>query len=81
MKPKTINGKKITGRMFATLVVTYVNGINKGVVPNIENAWSYVCKNECQKALQDSLEKFDEEFKASFETRYPLYEDELRELF
>jgi hypothetical protein len=62
IKAKTLNGKRITGSMFADLVVNYVNGINKGVVPNIENAWSYVCKNECQKALQESLEKFEEDF-------------------
>lgn len=67
--------------MFADLVVNYVNGINKGVVPNIESAWSYVCKNECQKALQESLEMFEEEFKNSFEIWVPLYEDELWELF
>jgi len=67
--------------MFADLTINYVNGINKGVVPNIESAWSYVCKNECQKALQESLELFEEEFKNSFEIRVPLYEDELRELF
>jgi hypothetical protein len=30
-----------------------------------------------QKALQESLDLFDEEFKNSFENRYPLYEDEL----
>jgi len=33
--------------MFADLCINYVTGINKGVVPNIESAWSYVCKNEC----------------------------------
>jgi len=81
IKPKTLNGKRITGSMFADLTINYVNGINKGVVPNIESAWSYVCKNECQKALQESLELFEEEFKNNFEIRVPLYEDELRELF
>lgn len=67
--------------MFADLIQNYVTGINQGVVPNIENAWSYVCKNECQKALQEALELFEDEFKNSFEIRVPLYEDELRELF
>jgi len=47
IKPKTLNGKRITGSMFADLAINYVNGINKGVVPNIENAWSYLCKNQC----------------------------------
>lgn len=47
IKAKTLNGKWISGSMFADLTINYVNGINKGIVPNIENAWSYVCKNEC----------------------------------
>lgn len=25
-------------------------------MPNIENAWTYVCKSECRKALEQTLD-------------------------
>ena len=81
VKPKTLNGKKLNGEMLAHLTQNYVEAVNKGVVPNIENAWSYVCKNECQKGLQEALSLFEEEFRNEFEMRVPLYEDELREVY
>jgi len=37
--------------MFTSLIQNYVKAINDGAVPNIENAWSYICKNECLKAV------------------------------
>jgi len=42
-----MHGKKLNGEMLFNLALNYVNCINKGVVPNIESAWSYICKNEC----------------------------------
>jgi len=42
-----MNGKKLNGAMLAGLVENYVEAVNQGAVPNIENAWSYLCKNEC----------------------------------
>ncbi len=29
----------------------YIEAINKGSLPNVENAWHYVCKSESDKAL------------------------------
>lgn len=47
IRPKTIiNGQKLSGTMFAGLIRSYVEAINKGAVPSIENAWSYISKNE-----------------------------------
>ena len=39
VKPKMLNGKKLSGPMLATLAHSYVNSINNGAVPNIESAW------------------------------------------
>jgi hypothetical protein len=50
IKPKMMYGKKLNGEMLFNLSLSYVDAINKGAVPNIETAWSYICKNECQKA-------------------------------
>jgi len=50
-----LNGKKLNGSMMVTLAQSYVQSINNGVVPNIENAWNYICKSECGKAVEESL--------------------------
>eukprot|EP00826_Nyctotherus_ovalis_P014179 TRINITY_DN13925_c0_g2_i1.p1 TRINITY_DN13925_c0_g2~~TRINITY_DN13925_c0_g2_i1.p1 ORF type:complete len:340 (-),score=85.66 TRINITY_DN13925_c0_g2_i1:65-1084(-) len=43
MKVKMLNGKRLDGEMLCDLARNYVEALNKGVVPNIENAWSYIC--------------------------------------
>ena len=43
MRPKKLNGRNLTGEMFAGLIVSYVEAINGGNVPAIESAWSYIC--------------------------------------
>ena len=43
----TLNGVQLNGEMFISLTKNYLSAINDGAVPNIENAWSYLCKNEC----------------------------------
>ena len=59
MKPKKINGKNLSGMMLAGLTRTYTNTINQGAIPNIEDAWTYICKNESYKACQQSIEKYE----------------------
>ena len=44
--------------MVANLAQQYVHAINCGTVPNIEHAWVYISKQECQKALEKALEMF-----------------------
>ena len=41
--------------MLVEVCKAYTNAINKGSLPNIENAWTYVKKNEAQKALELSI--------------------------
>lgn len=59
IKPKKLHGKSLNGEMLFNLACSYVEAINKGAVPNIETAWSYLCKNQCQKAAFDAQECFD----------------------
>lgn len=47
MRPKTLHGKRLNGEMLFNLTNSYIEALNKGVVPNIESAWSYICRNEC----------------------------------
>lgn len=43
VKPKVLNGRYITGEMFLELCLAYTEAINKGSVPCIESAWTYLC--------------------------------------
>jgi hypothetical protein len=54
IKPKTFNKKVLTGDMYLNMINSFIEAINKGAVPNIENTWSSMCKVECQKALEIS---------------------------
>lgn len=51
MKPKTLNGQKLSGSLYLSMLSSYVGAINEGAVPNIENAWNYMCQEQCQKVL------------------------------
>jgi hypothetical protein len=78
MKPKRLNGKNLNGDMFAGLVKSYVHAINNGAVPNIENAWTYICKNECAKACESALETYNKVLKESLYGKLPLPMEELK---
>ena len=53
---KTVVGKDVTGRMFINLAKCYVEAINKGGVPVIENAVDYITKVENEKAKERAFE-------------------------
>lgn len=44
IKPKTLNGNTINGKILIELAQSYVESINKGAVPNIENAWNNITR-------------------------------------
>ena len=58
MRAKEVNGKAITGPILLNLAMKYVEAFNTGSVPNIETAWTYICKNESQKALMQARSQF-----------------------
>ena len=47
--------------MLLELATAYTSAINEGSVPNIENAWSYVCQNECNRAIEESIQYYNKE--------------------
>ncbi|KAL4496242.1 hypothetical protein ABPG72_012979 [Tetrahymena utriculariae] len=55
IKPKIINGKALNGQQLVEICKAYIQAINKGTLPNIENAWNYMCKNESIKAMDECL--------------------------
>lgn len=81
VKPKKINGKPLNGTMFWNLLTSYVEAINKGAIPSIESSWAYICKNECQKALDESYDIFQRELAKEMEVGGPYEEQELKDCF
>ena len=55
---KTLNGTELSGEMLANLLVSYISAMNSGVVPTIENAWSYICKNQNSMAFEESKQVY-----------------------
>lgn len=51
-RPKTLKEKFLNGSMLVELSKVYIEAINQGGVPNIDNAWKYIVKNESYKNLQ-----------------------------
>ncbi len=81
MKPKMLNGKKLTGEMLLGIAESYVSAINKGAVPNIESAWSYICKTECLKALNEAEQIFDRVMDDQVMMKLPMDEPVLKEYY
>jgi chromosome segregation ATPase len=80
VKPKVLNGKALNGEMFCNLMHNYVEAINRGAVPVIENAWSFLCKNECGRAVGNAINNYDKSMNAKFVCKMPIDEDELKKL-
>jgi hypothetical protein len=81
IKPKSLNGRKLNGEMLYNLANSYVQAINTGAVPSIESSWSYICKNQCQKAVEESYSIFEKNFMENFNRHAPVYDAELKEFY
>jgi hypothetical protein len=68
----------LNGEMIMTLCDSYVRAINNGAVPNIENAWTYVCKDECYKAGSKAFESYEKTLKELIGSKIPTTNDELK---
>ena len=58
IKPKTFNGKILSGPMLVDLLESVVNAINEGAIPVIENSWNYIASNELLKSIRENTEYF-----------------------
>lgn len=81
IKPKQLNSKPLNGEMLFNLAKSYADSINAGAVPSIESSWSYICKNECQKAMMDAYQIFEKLFYDEFSERCPMLEAELKQIY
>lgn len=62
VRVKKLNNKSITGEMFLHLAKAYTEMVNGGKVPNIENAWNYICKEKVEEAAENALVDLDKIF-------------------
>ena len=58
IKPKTFNGKILSGQMLINLLKSIIEAINEGAIPVIENSWKYIINNECLKIIKENVEFF-----------------------
>ena len=51
-RPKTFRGEQLDGGMYLSMLEAYLRAINEGAVPNIQNAWTYMCMEKCGQLLE-----------------------------
>lgn len=81
VRPKMINGKMLNGDMFWNLCKSYVEAINQGAIPSIENSWAYICKNECLKALDEAFDIYCKVLSDETANEGPMFDDELKDKY
>ena len=62
IKPKSLNGRELSGEMLSNLIISYVNSMNSGIVPNIESSWTLVCRLQNQKILDEAKQIYEKAF-------------------
>jgi hypothetical protein len=56
--PKKINNRRLTGPILANLIVEFVNTINSGDIPEIDNSWDSVIKKDILDYYEKALWKY-----------------------
>ena len=54
-----MNGKYLDGELLLELCRQYERSINEGNIPNVESAWTNLCKAETIKAFRDAEDCLD----------------------
>lgn len=60
IKPKQVNGQELNGSMLVELAANYIEVINSGDVPVIENIWNCVQKNEQERVFKEAFGKYQD---------------------
>ena len=77
-KPFGLHGIEFDGVLFADYIQIIVDQINSGVVPKIEDTYTYICREKCNQAKIDAVELFKQNFNQKL--KLPCAEDSLKEL-
>lgn len=78
MRPKTMNGKNLNGTMLSSLLVSYAKSINEGSVPNIENAWTYLLREQAEKAVDETIDLYYKEVTENIIRKMPMSQQNLK---
>lgn len=65
-RPMTVNGCLLTASMLGMLCQSYVRAVNEGKVPDIKDAWAYVCDAQKAKLEQRAVLDFNERVNVLF---------------
>lgn len=55
---KKVNGQELSGEMLAMLIDQYLKTLNSSKIPNIQSAWTYLCKQRCDKLVEDCFQAY-----------------------
>lgn len=73
LAPKAVNGKPLTGKMYLSLILEYVNTMNSGRVPAILNTFERIYENEMKAIQKKMTEKFEQGVKKYIEVdKFPV---------
>ena len=53
------NGRYLNGQMLVEICKAFIDTINQGKMPNIQNTWGYISQSENYKATQLCLQEID----------------------
>lgn len=57
-KVKTMEGKQVSGEIIGGILKAYIDTINSGVIPNIENTWTYVTQSHSTRLLDKCIQEY-----------------------
>ena len=63
--------------MMASMLVKYIEVLNRGGVPNISSAWEHILENECINAYTQSLDLYMKLLSENFNQNEPRTFEEL----
>ena len=63
-KPKRFKNKPLNGGTLAELITSFIDSMNKGVVPNISNTWDEIVIKEINDFYENSLLKYKNSVKS-----------------
>lgn len=64
IKPMRLNGTALKAQDYVILANSYLQAINKGGIPTINDAWTEVVENQLKQAVAKSCRMYQKELKA-----------------
>ena len=76
---KRVNERDVSGEVLGSMLASYVQTMNEGVVPNIENTWSYVTRKQAGDLVAAAVSEYLRAGSASARQLIPTSKGELAE--